>query len=236
MIQEKIAQPPQRALILLIEDEPDMAHEIAKQLEQIGYIVKTTGTEASGLDAARSESASLIILDRMLNGVDSLYMIENLRSEGLRVPVLFVSSLVSVDERIRGLKAGGDDYLTKPFAMAELAARVEVLLRRSTDPQHAKLKVGPVEIDLIERRAWRGNRELSLLPREFKLLEYLMRHANQIVTRSMLLEDLWNFRSEASPNLIDVHIGKLKRKVDGPGEAPLIRNVRGSGFMFHEAD
>jgi two-component system, OmpR family, response regulator len=236
MTRGELPEPVQRRLILLVEDEPDMAQEVALQLGERGYDVKIANTEAAGLEAARSDAASLMIVDRMLHGVDSLAMIETLRSEGLQAPVLFVSALASVDERIHGLKAGGDDYITKPFNMGELSARVEALLRRSTAGRATTLRVGPLELDLIERRAMRDKRELSLLPREFKLLEYLMRHPNQIVTRTMLLEDVWNYRFLPQTNLVDVHIGKIRRKVDGPGEIPLIECVRRAGFMLHAAD
>lgn len=236
MATEQFSEPVQRTLILLVEDEPDMAQEVAMQLGEQGYDVKIANTEAAGLEAARSDAASLMIVDRMLHGVDSLAMIETLRSEGLQAPVLFVSALASVDERIHGLKAGGDDYITKPFNMGELAARVQALLRRSTAGRATTLRVGPLELDLIERKARRDKRELSLLPREFKLLEYLMRHPNQIVTRTMLLEDVWNYRFLPQTNLVDVHIGKVRRKVDGPGETPLIECVRRAGFMLHAGD
>ncbi len=229
---EKPAEPAQRMRILLVEDEPDMAKEVALELGEYGYDVKIADSEAAGLAAGRSEDASLMIVDRMLHGVDSIAMIETLRSEGVQAPVLFVSAMASVDDRIHGLKAGGDDYITKPFVMGELAARIEALLRRAA-PQATKLRAGPLQLDLIQRRAWRGERELSLLPREFKLLEYLMRHPNQVVTRTMLLEDVWNYRFLPQTNLVDVHIGKIRRKVDEPGETQLIECVRRAGFMLH---
>lgn len=223
--------------ILLIEDEPDMAHEIASELDRLGYGVKIADNTTASLEAARSEPASLLIVDRMLHGEDSLPMVETLRSEGLHTPVLFVSALTSIDERIQGLRAGGDDYVTKPFAMGELVARVEAMLRRSHESRITALRVGPLELDLIERRAWRAGREFFLLPREFKLLEYLMRRPNQVVTRSMLFEDVWNYHfPPQTQNLVDVHIGKVRRKVDGPGETPLIQSVRGKGFKLHAAD
>jgi two-component system, OmpR family, response regulator len=233
-------QAPATALqnvpILLIEDDPDMAWEITNELTRLGYCVRGAETDVEGLVAARRDQAALLIVDRMLNGVDSLSMIETLRNEGIRIPVLVVSALASVDERIRGLKAGGDDYLIKPFAMDELAARVEVLLRRSNDSRAIVLQVGPLRLDLIDRSAVRGERMLDLLPTEFKLLEYLMRHAGQTVTRTMLLEDVWHYRFLPQTNLVDVHIGKLRRKVDLDGDAPLIRSVRRSGFMLHVGD
>lgn len=222
--------------VLLVEDEPETAWEITTELTNLGYLVRVVDTEEDGLAAARRDPATLLIVDRMLNGTDSLSMIETLRNEGIRTPVLVVSALASVDERIRGLKAGGDDYLIKPFAIDELAARVEALLRRSNDARVTVLQVGPLRIDLIERSAARGSRVLDLLPTEFKLLEYLMRHSNQVVTRTMLLEDVWHYRFLPQTNLVDVHVGKLRRKVDLPGDPPLIRSVRCSGFMLHAGD
>jgi len=217
--------------LLLVEDEPAMAAEIENELERLGYQVKVATTEEMGLEAARSVAPSLLIVDRMLAGADSLSMIETLRDEGMRAPVLFVSGLSAVDERIRGLKAGGDDYLTKPFAMGELAARVEALLRRAHDAV-TELRVGPLELDLIARIARRGERVLDLLPTEIKLLEYLMRRPGQTITRTMLLEDVWRYKFLPQTNLVDVHIGKLRRKVDGPGEPSLIRTLRRAGFVL----
>jgi two-component system OmpR family response regulator len=230
-------EPRGRPLILIIEDEPEMAREISEAIAKLGYDIKIADTLASGDCAARSEVPSLMIVDRILRGLDSITMIETMRGEGISIPVLFVSALSAVDERILGLKAGGDDYLAKPFTIGELEARVEALLRRAKDPRVTILRVGPLELDLIERRAKRGNRQLTLLPREFKLLEYLVRRPDQIITRTMLFEGVWNYKFEPqTPNLVDVHIGKLRRKVDGPGETPLIKTVRGAGFMLHAPD
>ena len=231
-----LANAFQNAPVLLVEDEPDMAAEVSKELTNLGYHVRVAETEAEGLAAARSHPAALMIVDRMLKGIDSLSMIETLRREGIRIPVLVVSALASVDERIRGLKAGGDDYLIKPFAMGELAARIEALLRRSNDSRTTVLQVGPLRIDLIERSAMRSKRVLDLLPTEFKLLEYLMRRPSQVITRTMFLEDVWHYRNMPQTNLVDVHIGKLRHKVDMAGDTPLIRSVRGSGFMLHVGD
>ncbi len=217
--------------LLLVEDEPAMAEEIENELERLGYQVKVAATEEMGLEAARAAAPALMIVDRMLAGADSLSMIETLRDEGMRAPVLFVSGLSAVDERIRGLKAGGDDYLTKPFAMGELAARVEALLRRANDAV-TELRVGPLELDLIARIARRGERVLDLLPTEIKLLEYLMRRPGQTITRTMLLEDVWRYKFLPQTNLVDVHIGKLRRKMDGPGEPSLIRTLRRAGFVL----
>ena len=231
-----VASAFQGVPVLLVEDDPDMAAEVTNALTNLGYRVRVAENEVEGLAAARHDPAALLIVDRMLKGIDSLSMIETLRKEGIRIPVLVVSALASVDERIRGLKAGGDDYLIKPFAMDELAARVEALLRRSNNSRATVLQVGPLRIDLIERSAVRGERLLDLLPTEFKLLEYLMRRPGQIVTRTMLLEDVWHYRHLPQTNLVDVHIGKLRRKVDIAGDTPLIRSVRRSGFMLHVDD
>jgi len=231
-----LANAFQNAPVLLVEDEPDMAAEVTKELTNLGYHVRVAETEAEGLAAARSHPAALMIVDRMLKGIDSLSMIETLRREGIRIPVLVVSALASVDERIRGLKAGGDDYLIKPFAMGELAARIEALLRRSNDSRTTVLQVGPLRIDLIERSAARGERILDLLPTEFKLLEYLMRRPGQVITRTMFLEDVWHYRNLPQTKLVDVHIGKLRHKVDMAGDTPLIRSVRRSGFMLYVGD
>jgi two-component system OmpR family response regulator len=233
----KMLEGGRRNLILLIEDEPEIARKVSLELEGLGYAVNIAETVAAGFEAVRSEAPVLMIVDRMLHGIDSLAMIESLRSDGIQVPVLFISGLTAVDERIQGLKAGGDDYISKPFAMDELAARVQALLRRSGTQPSTRLRAGPLELDLIARRVWRGERELSLLPREFKLLEYLMRHSNQVVTRAMLFEDVWNYRfPPQTNNLVDVHIGKIRRKVDEPGETPLIQGVRGIGFMLHASE
>lgn len=226
--------PEQRSL-LVIEDEPQLAREVVTELEGLGYSVRIAATAAEALEAARADAASLLIMDRMLSGSDSLPIIDQLRSEGIRAPVLVVSALSSVDERIRGLKAGGDDYLTKPFEMGELVARVEALLRRANDTRATSLRVGPLELDMIGRTAFRGPRDLGLLPTEFKLLEYFMRRPGQTVTRAMLLEDVWRYRFLPQTNLVDVHIGKLRRKLDAPGEPPLLRSIRSLGFKLDVA-
>jgi two-component system OmpR family response regulator len=168
----------------------------------------------------------------MLPGLDGLSVVETLRGEGIRTPVLVLSALNAVNDRVRGLRAGGDDYLAKPFALSELAARLEALLRRPADARETLLHVGPLELDLLARTACRGRRELELLPREFQLLEYMMRREGQVLTRAMLLENVWNYRFVPQTNLVDVHIGRLRRKVDAPDEPPMILSVRGSGFML----
>jgi two-component system OmpR family response regulator len=170
----------------------------------------------------------------MLPECDGFSIIHDLRRDGIRVPVLVLSALGGVNDRVRGLKVGGDDYVTKPFAVAELAARVEALLRRPLETRTTVLRVGQLELDLIERVARRGDREIDLSKSEFKLLEYLMRRPDRVVTRDMLLEDVWHYRFLPQTNLVDVHIGRLRRKVDGPNEAPLLLSVRGMGFVFRE--
>jgi two-component system, OmpR family, response regulator len=188
------------------------------------------GTE--GLERARTGGWDVLVVDRLLPELDGLSVIETLRSEGIRTPVLVLSALNAVNERVRGLRAGGDDYLAKPFALSELAARLEALLRRPADPRETVLRVGPLELDLLARTALRGRRTLELLPREFQLLEYMMRREGQVLTRAMLLENVWNYRFVPQTNLVDVHIGRLRRKVDAPGEPPMILSVRGAGFML----
>jgi two-component system OmpR family response regulator len=168
----------------------------------------------------------------MLPGMDGLSIIETLRREELRTPVLVLSALGAVDDRVRGLRAGGDDYLTKPFAILELVARIEALLRRPAQSRETTLRVGTLEIDLIERTARRGGREIDLLPREFRLLEYMMQRCDQLLTRAMLLEEVWNYKFVPATNLVDVHMGRLRHKVDGPNETPMIHNVRGAGFIL----
>lgn len=218
--------------VLLIEDDPDIAAEITAELARKGYETAHVGDGRAGLDRARGEAWNLLIVDRMLPGIDGLSLIRALRQQQIRTPALILSALGAIDDKVLGLRAGGDDYLIKPFALAELGARLEVLLRRPADSHETILRVGPLELDLIERKAWRGSRSLELLPREFKLLEYLMRRDGQVVTRAMLLEDLWKYRFAAKTNLVDVHMGRLRRKVDHEGEPPLISNVRGSGFIL----
>jgi len=226
-------QSARRASVLLAEDEPELAEEIEAELLRRGYQVEVSEAREAALQAARAGRGSILILDRMLHGEDGLTIVEVLRKEGIRIPVLVISALSSIDQRIQGLKAGGDDYLVKPFAMEELAARVEALLRRLDDVRTTMLRVGSLEMDLVDRTVRRNGREIDLLPREFKLLEYFVRHPNQIVTRAMLLEDVWNYTFLPQTNVVDVHISNLRRKLDGRGEPPLIANVRGVGFTLH---
>jgi two-component system, OmpR family, response regulator len=220
------------ARLLLIEDDRETADEIRAELADRGFDVDWAANGIEGLDKARSGGAEAIIVDRLLPGMDGLTIIEALRHEGMRTPVLVLSALGAVDDRVRGLRAGGDDYLTKPFATVELVARVEALMRRPAESRDTILRVGPLELDLIERSAKRGERTIELLPREFRLLEYMMRRKDQMLTRAMLLEEVWNYKFVPQTNLVDVHMGRLRRKVDEPDEPPMIHNVRGMGFIL----
>jgi two-component system OmpR family response regulator len=220
------------AKLLLIEDDKETADEIRAELGDRGFDVDWAANGIEGLDKARSGEAEVIIVDRLLPGMDGLTIIEALRHDGMRTPVLVLSALGAVDDRVRGLRAGGDDYLTKPFATAELVARVEALLRRPAESRDTVLRVGPLELDLIERTAKRGDRTIELLPREFRLLEYMMRRKDQMLTRAMLLEEVWNYKFVPQTNLVDVHMGRLRRKVDEPDEPAMIHNVRGMGFIL----
>ncbi|HVJ55655.1 MAG TPA: response regulator transcription factor [Aliidongia sp.] len=220
------------AQLLLIEDDHEIAGEILADLSGRGYQLTHVASGRKALGVALEGSFDLLIVDRKLPDLDGLSIVETLRAEGVGVPVLFLSALGAPDERVRGLKAGGDDYLAKPFVFTELAARVEALLRRPSERRETKLQVGPLELDLIDRLARRKSRDIELLPREFKLLEYLMRRPSRVITREMLLEDVWKYRFLSHTNLVDVHIGKLRRKIDANGEMPMIYNVRGVGFIL----
>ena len=222
------AGPP----VLVVEDERDLAEEIRLELEASGHLVQLSETVDEALRAARS-GASVLVIDRMLHGEDGLSIIETLRGEGNATPALVISALSSVDERIHGLKAGGDDYLVKPFEIRELTARVEALLRRGGDTRVTRLQVGGLEMDLVERTVRSDGKPIDLLPREFRLLEYFMRRPGQIVTRAMLLEDVWNFKFMAQTNVVDVQIGNLRRKLDPTGARRVIVNIRAVGFKLN---
>ena len=220
------------AKVLLIEDDSETAEEITAELADRGFEVEWSANGIEGLDKARSSQPDAMIVDRLLPGMDGLTVIETLRKDDVRTPVLVLSALGAVDDRVRGLRMGGDDYLTKPFALVELVARVEALLRRPAESRETTLRAGPLELDLIERTAKRGDRVIDLLPREFRLLEYMMQRSDQLLTRAMLLEEVWNYKFVPATNLVDVHMGRLRHKVDGPGDIPMIHNVRGAGFIL----
>ena len=222
--------------VLVVEDDTETAAEIIEEFTSAGIDVEHETTGPGGLRSAQEEVFDVITLDRMLPGLDGLAVLDQLRGAGVQTPVLVLSALSSVDERIKGLRAGGDDYLAKPFSAAELRARIEVLARRNTDRRPTNLKVDDLELDLLGRVARRGDRTLDLFPREFKLLEFLVRHAGHVVTRAMLFEQVWRYRFDPGTNLVDVHLGRLRRKVDEPGEKPLIHTVRGAGFVLRAPD
>ena len=220
--------------ILVVEDDKDVGGFIVKGLKEAGHVVEHAANGRDGLFMAASEAFDAIVLDRMLpGGVDGLRLLETLRSQGNATPVLFLSALAQVDERVKGLKAGGDDYMTKPFSFSELLARVEALTRRGRGEGPAtKLVVADLEMDLLSRSVKRGGKKVDLQPREFRLLEYLMRHAGQVVTRTMLLEGVWDYHFDPQTNVIDVHVSRLRQKVDKPYPIPLIHTVRNAGYML----
>ena len=222
--------------ILIVEDNERVARFVTRGLREAGHTVEHASDGRDGLFIAASEPYDVIVLDRMLPGnIDGLGIIEALRKSGNRTPILILSALNNVDERIKGLRSGGDDYLTKPFAFGELLARVDALGRRAVDHGAERLlQVGDLRMDLLSRRVTRGSRTINLQPREFKLLEYLMRHANQVVTRTMLLEAVWDYNFDPQTNVVDVHISKLRQKLELDTERPLVRTVRNAGYMMCE--
>lgn len=225
--------PPAPIRVLTIEDDATTASEIAAELEVHGFTVEVEGDGKAGLDKAIGGGYDAITLDRMLPNLDGLSIVTRLRAAGIETPVLMISALSDVDERVRGLRAGGDDYLTKPFAVDEMAARLEVLLRRRKAPALVvKLQVEDLELDLIERRVKRQGAVLDLKTTEFRLLEYMMRNSGQTLTRSMIFEAVWNYHFDPYTNLIEVHMARLRKKVDTPGLPPLIHTVWGTGYML----
>jgi two-component system OmpR family response regulator len=221
--------------ILVIEDDPKESGYLAKGLGRLGHTVELSRDGIRGLDRASKGSFDVLVIDRMLPGLDGLAIIETLRARGIQTPILILSVLSRVDDRVRGLETGGDDYLTKPFSLVELVARLEALTRRSTAGRtRTHLAVGDLEMDLLERVVKRGGQPLDLKAREFKLLEYLMRHAGQVVTRSMLLADVWGYHFDPQTNVIDVHISRLRKKIDGGFGRPLLHTVRGAGYVLRE--
>jgi two-component system, OmpR family, response regulator len=224
--------------ILLVEDNEQVAGFLMKGLVEAGYIVDSADNGRDGMYLAVSETYDAIIMDRMLpGGIDGLGIIAALRATGNRVPILIVSALDDVDERIRGLKAGGDDYVVKPFAFGEVLARLDALNRRAHESYaETTLKVGDLAIDLLSRKVARGGKQIVLKPREFKLLEYLMRHADQVVTRTMLLENIWDYHFDPQTNVIDVHVSKLRHKIDAGFERSLLRTVRNAGYILTAND
>ena len=222
--------------ILVIEDDAETAEQIEVELTRRGFAVGRAADGPAGLERAAAGGWDALVVDRLLPGLDGLSLIRALRVRGVTTPALVLSALDQVTDRIAGLRAGGDDYLVKPFALGELLARLEALLRRPVGGAPTALRVGPLELDLIARRARRAGRDLDLLAREFQLLEYLVRREGQVVTRQMLLEEIFGYRFELRSNLVDVHIGRLRRKLDPPGETPMLSTLRGLGFALHAPD
>jgi two-component system OmpR family response regulator len=221
--------------ILVIEDDKDVASFIRNGLVQAGCNVDHAGNGRDGLFLATTESYDALVVDRMLPGIDGLTVIRTLRASSNTTPVLILSALGEVDDRVKGLKAGGDDYLVKPFAFSELLARLEALARRaktSSDASPTVLKAGDLEMDLLRREVRRAGKPIDLQPREFQLLEFLLRHVGQVVTRTMLLEGVWDYHFDPQTNVIDVHISRLRSKIDKGFERPLLHTVRGAGYRL----
>ena len=222
--------------LLLVEDNERVSRFVIKGLSEAGHTVDHADNGRDGMYHAVSATYDAIIMDRLLpGGIDGLVIVETLRKSGNRVPILILSALDGVDDRIRGLKSGGDDYLIKPFAFGELLARLDALLRRSQEKSvETSLSLGGLTIDLLTHKVMRDGRQLTLQPREFKLLEYLLRHANQVVTRTMLLENVWDYHFDPQTNVIDVHISKLRQKIDAGFPTQLLRTVRSAGYMLSD--
>ncbi|WP_404334003.1 winged helix-turn-helix domain-containing protein [Sphingomonas sp. MMS12-HWE2-04] len=222
--------------ILIVEDDAATAAYVAKGLGEAGFAVETCSDGRDGLFLGSEGIFDLIIVDRMLPGLDGLSMLGALRAANIRTPALVLSALGTVDDRVKGLRAGADDYLTKPFSFAELLARVEAMLRRAdgsaSDSQVTRLTVGDLEIDLLARSVSRQGRAIALGAREFNLLEFLARHAGQVVTRTMMLEKIWNYHFDPGSNVVDVHIGRLRRKLEEGFAAPILHTVRGAGYRL----
>jgi two-component system OmpR family response regulator len=220
--------------ILLVEDNERVAGFLVKGLREEGHTVDHAENGRDGLFLASSESYDIIIMDRVLpGGIEGLAIVEALRKTGDKTPILILSALGEVDDRIRGLRAGGDDYLAKPFAFGELVARLDALVRRARDVEpEADLAVGDLRTDPRSRRVTRAGRSIQLQPREFRLLEFLMRHAGQVVTRTMLLENVWDYHFDPQTNVIDSHVSKLRRKIDSGFDVPLLHTVRGAGYKL----
>ncbi|GAB3348219.1 response regulator transcription factor [Lysobacter tyrosinilyticus] len=223
--------------ILLVEDDPHTAAFILKGLREDGHVVDHAADGKQGLFLATTENYDAIVLDRMLPGLDGLVVLQTLRGAGNRTPLVLLTALGEVDHRVEGLRAGADDYLVKPFAYAELSARLDSIVRRQRngdEREPTRLRVGELELDLLSREARRGDRRIELQPREFRLLEYLMRQAERVVTRTMLLEAVWDYHFDPQTNVIDVHISRLRQKIDHGFARPMLHTVRGAGYRLGE--
>lgn len=222
--------------LLIVEDDEATASYVRNGLSEAGHNVALAATGDKGLEMAAKGNYDALIVDRMLPNLDGLTLIASLRADGNKTPALILSALGEVNDRVEGLKMGGDDYLTKPFAFSELLARLEALVRRNAgEAQETTLVVGDLRMDLLAREVWRGDTEIDLQPREFRLLEYLMRHSNQVVTRTMLLENVWDYNFDPQTNVIDVHISRLRGKIDKNFDTPMLNTVRGAGYILRES-
>ena len=223
--------------VLVIEDDADTAAYIRKGLKEQGHVVDHAQDGKEGLFMALGQSYDVTIVDRMLPGLDGLSIIQTLRTSGNTTPMLILSALGEVDDRVQGLRAGGDDYLVKPFAFSELLARLEALVRRAdTEAAETSLRVDDLQLDLLTRVVKRAGQVIELQPREFRLLEYLMRHAGQVVTRTMLLENVWDYHFDPQTNVIDVHVSRLRRKIDKEFGQPLLHTIRGAGYTLRASE
>ena len=222
--------------ILLVEDDRETADYIAKGLREHGHVVDKTDNGRDGLYMATGEPYDVMIVDRNLPKMDGLSLVKAARTSGTKTPVLFLTTMGGVDDRVAGLEAGADDYLVKPFAFAELLARVGALARRPPLMATTALSVGDLEVDLLSRTVVRGGKRIELLAQEFKILEYLMRHAGEIVTRTMLLEKVWDFHFDPKTNIVETHISRLRSKIDKGFEKPLLHTVRGAGYVIRSPD
>ena len=226
-----------RRRVLVIEDDPETAEQLVESLATNGYQVDLAVNGNDGLSRGRACKYAVMTIDRMLPGMDGIAIIRRLREGGVTTPALIISALGEVDDRVRGLRAGGDDYLVKPFAFAELLARVEALARRSaTVVKDTVLRVGDLKLDLVSRTVSRGGRDIDLLPREFQVLEYLVRNEGHVVPRAMLLQHVWDLHFDPTTNIIDVYVGRVRRKIDSQQAYPLIHTIRGIGFCIRAPD
>ena len=223
--------------ILIIEDDTQTAKFIQKGLQESGFIVECEADGKAGLDQAISRQYDALIIDRMLPSLDGLSIIEQLRGQGYNVPILVLSALGEVDQRVEGLKAGGDDYLVKPYAFTELLARLQSLIRRHQPNQELNhLQVRDLKMDLLKRQVTRANKKIELQPKEFILLECLMRNSGEVITRTMLLEKVWDYNFDPQTNVIDVHISRIRAKIDKDFDIPLLKTIRGAGYLLHDPD
>ena len=221
--------------VLIVEDDNETREFLSKGFTEEGFAVESAADGREGLFHATDGGFDAVVLDRMLPGLDGLSLIKSIRAAGLKTPVIMLTAMSAVDERVKGLRAGADDYLVKPFSFQELLARIEALLRRPKDTQEAAaLSCRDLEMDLLRRRVTRGGRDITLTPREFQILEFFLRRKNRVVTRTMLLEGVWDYHFDPNTNIVDVHISKLRRQIDEGADTPLIETVRGAGYMISD--